>query len=391
MAWTDILGDLGNVIDVGLGVANLGSAIRSGREASRLNDLTEAQITADINRNNEIADLYAEGSSVMSDNLNRLLELYGDFGQVTPATVNQFVDFVSSNRAAEEAANRREVDNLTTYDRARLRGMEDMFREFADVKLEEGKDEVYYQDQVAKLTAPDTFKYAQMQDMLSAQFMQMRNRNTERAINNQYSKALANIPEGMENSTLRVQMERASQDAAREAYNNDMLASIGDAQQYIAGLQQAASNQQNMTNAERNMSRNLIADSLTYGTTTLNNDLRGGQYGQDFYGNEKAMRGRNIDEVKALQSMRNNTALSDYSNALSLVSSENALANDFINQTLGLSTAPYTYSAEGQAGISNANSISALGTMAANQATLANSQAAGLGGWWSNFRSNNNF
>ena len=128
MAWTDILGDLGNVIDVGLGVANLGSAIRSGREASRLNDLTEAQVMADINRNQEVADLYAEGSSVMSDNLNRLLKLYGDFGQVTPAVVNQFTDFVSKNRAAEEAANRREVDNLTAYDRARLRGMEDMFR-----------------------------------------------------------------------------------------------------------------------------------------------------------------------------------------------------------------------------------------------------------------------
>lgn len=391
MSWTDILGDLGDVIDIGLGVANLGSAIRTGREASRLNDLTEAQITADINRNNEVADLYAEGSTVMSDNLNRLLELYGDFGQVTPATVNQFTNFVSSNRAAEEAANRKEVDNLTAYDRARLSGMEDMFREFADVKLEQGKDEVYYQDAAAKLTAPDTFKYAQMQDMLSAQFMQMRNRNTERAINNQYSKALSNIPEGMENSTLRVQMERASSDAAREAYNNDMLASVGDAQQYIAGLQQAASNQQNMTNAERNMARNLVNDGLNYGTTTLNNDLRGGQYGQDFYGNEKAMRGRNIDEISALQGMRNNTALSDYSNALSLTSSENALANDFINQTLGLSTAPYTYSADGQAGISNANSVSALGTMAANQQTLANSNAAGVGGWWSNFRSNNNF
>lgn len=391
MSWTDILGPVGDVVDIGLGVANLGSAIRTGRESSRLNDLTEAQITADINRNNEVSDLYAEGSSVMSDNLTRLLELYGDFGQVTPGTVNDFSEFVSKNRSAEETANRKQVDTLTAYDRARLSGMEDMFREFADVKLEQGKGEVYYQDQVAKLTAPDTFKYAQMQDMLSTQFMQMRNKNTERAINNQYSKALSNIPEGMENSTLRVQMERASSDAAREAYNNDMLASVGDAQQYIAGLQQAASNQQNMTNAERNMGRNLVTDSLNYGTTTLNNDLRGGQYGQDLYGNEKAMRGRNIDEIKGLQSMRNNTALTDYSNALSLTSSENALANDFINQTLGLSTAPYTYSADGQAGISNANSVAALGTMAANQATLANSQAAGLGGWWSNFRSNNNF
>ena len=380
-----------NIIDIGMGVGSLISANRANNEAERLNALTEAQVTADINRNQEIADLYAGGAGVMSNNLNRLLTEYGDFGQITPSTINDFSNFVSTNRAQEEAANRREVDGLTSYDRARLRGMEDMFREFSDVKLEEGRDEVYYQDEKAKLTAPQTLQFAQMQDQIAMQFQNLRNQNTNRALDKQYSKALANIPQGMENSTLRVQMERASADAAREAYNNDMFAAVGDAQPYIAGLQGAASNQQNMTNAERNMQRNLVTDRLNYGTTTLNNSLRGGQYGQDYYGNEKAMRGRNIDEVGALQNMRNNSALSDYTNSLSLAGAENSLANDFINQTLDLSTAPSTYSASGQAGISNSNSISALGTMAANQQTLASQASKGLGGWWSNYKSVNNF
>lgn len=380
-----------NIIDIGMGVGSLISANRANNEAERLNAMTEAQVTAEINRNQEIADLYSGGADVMSNNLNRLLTEYGDFGQITPSTINDFSNFVSTNRAQEEAANRKEVDGLTSYDRARLRGMEDMFREFSDVKLEEGRDEVYYQDEKAKLTAPQTLQFAQMQDQIAMQFQNLRNQNTNRALDKQYSKALANIPPGMENSTLRVQMERASADAAREAYNNDMLAAVGDAQQYIAGLQGAASNQQNMTNAERNMQRNLVTDRLNYGTTTLNNSLRGGQYGQDYYGNEKAMRGRNIEEVGALQNMRNNTALSDYTNSLSLAGAENSLANDFINQTLDLSTAPSTYSAQGQAGISNSNSVSALGTMAANQQTLASQASSGLGGWWSNYKSVNNF
>jgi hypothetical protein len=380
-----------NIIDIGMGIGSLASANRANNEAERLNALTEAQVTADINRNQEAADLYAGGADVMSNNLNRLLTEYGDFGQITPSIINDFSTFVSTNRAQEEAANRREVDGLTSYDRARLRGMEDMYREFSDVKLEEGRDEVYYQDEKAKLVAPQTLQFAQMQDQIAMQFQNLRNQNTNRALDKQYSKALANIPPGMENSTLRVQMERASADASREAYNNDMLAAVGDAQQYIAGLQGAASNQQNMTNAERNMQRNLVTDRLNYGTTTLNNSLRGGQYGQDYYGNEKAMRGRNIEEVGALQNMRNNTALSDYTNSLSLAGAENSLANDFINQTLDLSTAPSTYSAQGQAGISNSNSISALGTMAANQQTIASQASSGLGGWWSNYKSVNNF
>ena len=103
------------------------------------------------------------------------------------------------------------------------------------------------------------------------------------------------------------------------------------------------------------------------------------------------MRGRIIEEIGALQGMRNNTALSDYTNALNLTGAENSLANDFINQTLDLSTAPYSYSADGQANISNANSVSALGTMAANQQTMASSASKGLGGCWSNYKSVNNF
>ena len=155
-----------NIIDIGMGIGSLASANRANNEAERLNALTEAQVTADINRNQEVADLYAGGADVMSNNLNRLLTEYGDFGQITPSIINDFSTFVSTNRAQEEAANRREVDGLTSYDRARLRGMEDMYREFSDVKLEEGRDEVYYQDEKAKLVAPQTLQFAQMQDSL---------------------------------------------------------------------------------------------------------------------------------------------------------------------------------------------------------------------------------
>ena len=89
--------------------------------------------------------------------------------------------------------------------------------------------------------------------------------------------------------------------------------------------------------------------------------------------------------------MRNNTALMDYTSGLNLVGAENALANDFLSQTMNLSTAPTKYAADGANSISNSNSISALGTMAANQQTLANQAGAGLGGWWSNYKSANNF
>ena len=389
MSWSDILPtDVQGWVNLGLGVGNIGSLLRSSREADRLSGMTQEQIDAGIERNNEIYDLYSEGGAVMSDNLSRLLNEYGDFGQITPATMNLFSEFVSGNRAEEEAANKKTVDGLTEYDVDRLKGMEDMFREFSDTKLSEGQDEVYFRDALAKLNAPNTLDFARMQDDLTMKFMSARQANTQQAIDNQYAKALANIPEGMENSTLRVQMERASADLAREAYNKDMIDAVGDAQNYISGLQGAASNQQNMDNAERNMSRNLVSDGLNYGTTTLANNLLGGQYGQDFYGNENAMRGRNISELGALQGMRNNTAVTDYTTAMATLSGENAMANDYISQVMGLSTAPYSYTADGSAGISNSSAVTALGNLSSNYQSLANSNAEGLGNWWSNTKSN---
>ena len=375
MSWSEY-------VDIGMGVLNLGSTIRSSNKADSLTGASEGLVNQEIARNNELADLYAAGGTSISNAISGTLANYGDFGQITPDIIDGFTNFTALNRANEEAGNKREVDDLTAYDIARLNGMEDMFREYADVRLNEADDEIYYRDRYARMMAPKTTDFVEMQGDLTGRFMQMRQENTQRALDNQYAKALANIPEGMENSTLRVQMERASADLSAQRYNEDMLASVTDAQNYIAGLQGAASNQQNMTNAERNMARSLTTDKLNYGTTTLSNTLKAGQYGQDYYTNENAMTGRNIAELSAQQGMRNNTAIMDYTNALNLAGAENTLANDFLNQKVTQASAPIAFSAGGQAQLSNSNSINTLATMAANQQTLANQGATGLGQWW---------
>ena len=375
MSWSEY-------VDIGMGVLNLGSTIRSSNKADSLSSTSEGLINQEIGRNNEISNLYGQGGSALSGAIDSTLAEYGDFGQINPSTIDAFTKFTAVNRANEEAGNKGEVDDLTAYDIARLNGMEDMFREYADVRMDEADDEIYYRDRAARMNAPKTTDFVQMQGDLTQRFMDMRKGNTQRALDNQYAKALANIPEGMENSTLRVQMERASADLSAEKYNEDMLAAVTDAQNYIAGLQGAASNQQNMTNAERNMARSLTTDALNYGSTSLSNSLKSGQYGQDYYTNENAMTGRNISELSAQQGMRNNTAIMDYTSALNLAGAENTLANDALNQKINQASAPYSFMAQGQAGLSNSNSINTLATMAANQQTLANQGATGLGQWW---------
>lgn len=389
MAFSDILDAVtGNPLDTIEGILKIRGAIQAGNQSKAANAELSNLTAAEIDRNNEIAALYAEGSDVMQDNLRRLFDEYGSFGQVSPSKVDTFKEYFANQRSAEEAANRGEVDSMTELDEIRLKGYESAFREFADQRLGQAEDVVYGRDAIGKMNAPQTLDFARMQDQLTTKFWGLRSQNTQRALDNQYSRVNARIPEGMENSTFRVQMERQFADLTAKRNNEDMLAAVGDAQNYIAGLQSAASNQQNMTNAERNMERNLVGDSMNYATGALNNSINAGTYGQGFAQNINAQRGMAIDELSALQGMRNNTALTDFYNGLSTVGAENKLANSYIGQMQQYSTAPYTYAATGQNSIDNSSAFQALTNAASSAASLAAGNTSSAGKWYNDFKMN---
>lgn len=377
-----------NPLDFIEGILKVRGAVQSNNAASAASDASSALTAAEIDRNNEIAALYAEGGTQLESNLRRLLDEYGSFGQVTPDKVDTFKEYFAQQRSAEERANVAKVEDMTELDEMRLKGYEGAFREYADQRLGGAEDTVYGRDAIGMNSAPQTLDFARMQDGLTQKFMRMRQSNTARAMDEQYSRVNARIPEGMENSTLRVQMERQFTDMASQRANEDMLAAIGDAQQYISGLQTAASNQQNMTNAERNMQRNLVSDTMQYATQGLTNSINAGTYGSGYAQNINAQRGMAIDELKAEQGMRNNTAISDYLNGLSTVGAENKLANSYIGQVQQFATAPYTYAAQGQNSIDNSNAFTALSNAATNANALASSNASSAGKWYNDFKMN---
>lgn len=369
MALSDVFDALtNNPLDTIEGILKIRGAIQSSNVSDAANDNSAALTAAEIDRNNEIAALYAEGGETLDNNLRRLLDEYGTFGQITPDKVEKFKEYFSNQRSSEEAANVDRVNNMTEMDEMRLKGYEGAFREYADQRIGGAEDVVYGRDALGRSNAPGSMDFARLQDSLTTKFWGMRSKNTARELDNQYSRVNARIPEGMENSTLRVQMERQFADLSAERSNQDMLAAVGDAQQYIAGLQGAASNQQNMTNAERNMERNLVSDTMQYATQGLTNSINSGTYGQGFSQNINGQRGMAITELGAEQGLRNNTAISDYMNGLSTVGAENKAANAYIGQVQQYSTAPYTYAAQGQNTIDNSNAFEALNNAAANAA-----------------------
>jgi len=389
MSWSDIWDGLtDNPLNTIEGILRVRGAIQSNDAADAASDASAELTAAEIDRNNEIAALFAEGADVMDNNIRRLLDEYGSFGQITPSTVDTFKEYFADQRAMEERANVNQVNDMTEVDEIRLKGYESAFREYADQRLGGAEDTVYGRDAIGKMNAPDTLDFAQLQDSLTTKFWGLRSQNTERALGEQYARVSARIPEGMENSTLRVQMERQFADLSAQRYNEDMLAAVGDAQSYIAGLQGAASNQQNMTNAERNMERNLVTDTMNYATQGLNNTINSGTYGQGYANEINSQRGRAIDELSAQQGMRNNTALSDFYNGLSTVSAENKAANSYLGQVQQLSTAPYTYAGQGQNSIDNSNAFEALSNASSSANALAGSNAASAGKWYNDFKMN---
>jgi len=380
----DFLGGSSDTIQGLMSIYGIYDSITNANAAAgSLEGLTQDQ----IDRQNQISALYTEGGDVLRENIKNLLAEYGSFGQVTPDVVDAFTEYFANQRAAEEASNKLTVDQMTAEDKARLTGFEDAYRDYMQGIIGGSETDVYTADRYGKSTAPNTLDFAQLQDDLTMKFYGLRKQMSDRALAVQQSKVTASLPAGLENSTLAVQAARSMADLASEQESQNLMSAIGDAQNYIAGLQTAASNQQNMTNAERNMQRNLLADVLNNAATEANIELTGGAYGQDFASNINAQRGVAIGELGALQGMRNNTAISDYLTGLNATSAQNTLANDYLTQVGQISTSPYTYAAGGMANTINPGaSLSALTSLTNQYAKTASSNMAGAGDWLSSLK-----
>lgn len=387
MDFGDIFDFLGSNNDTIQGLMSIygiyDSVTNADKAAGSLEGLTQDQ----IDRANQISALYAEGGDVLRTNIENLLEEYGSFGQVTPDVVDAFTEYFAEQRASEETGNEATVDSMTAEDKARLMGFEDAYRGYMQGIIGGSEADVYGADRYGKATAPNTLDFARLQDDLTGKFYGLRKQMSDRAIAVQQSKVTASMPAGLENSTLAVQAARSMADLASEQEGKNLMAAIGDAQNYIAGLQTSASNQQNMTNAERNMQRNLLADVLNNSSTEANIMLTGGAYGQDYASNINAQRGSAIGELSALQGMRNNTAISDYLTGLNATSAANTLANDYLTQVGQISTSPYTYAAGGMANTTNPGAtLSALENLSSSYAKIASSNMSGAGDWLSSLK-----
>ena len=340
-------------VGTGLSFLNATSADRRARDTLALQ---QEGIDESMRVNARLEDFYDGGASALGATLDNTLNAFGDFGAITPDRFNDFYDFIATNRSAEELGNQEVVGDYYNEMMGNV-GFMDMM----------DTNSIYNSDMIGSQSAPQTLDFAPLADDLAQKFLGAKTQNTDREIARAYGRALANIPAGMENSTMRVQMERSLADLAAQRRNEDVLSSIDDAFKYIGGLQTAGSTQQNMTNTERKMQADLLertfgrrADNFNYYTTARNAP---------------------IEYTNNMRGMRNNTAVTDYNTALTMTGTENELRNSALSQNSSLATAPFDYAATGAQTVGNnlANVNSGVADLAGTYGDIAKGAAGGFG------------
>ena len=77
MSWSEY-------VDIGMGVLNLGSTIRSSNKADDLTGASEGLVNQEIARNSELADLYATGGTSISNAIGALSLTMATLGKSPP-------------------------------------------------------------------------------------------------------------------------------------------------------------------------------------------------------------------------------------------------------------------------------------------------------------------
>ena len=452
-AFSKLFGKLGEVLPQDLGdVIDLYAAVEAVRNGNKTQDQLDAALADASDSAKASLDMllgaqedFTAGGDAMAENLQTLSDEFGTFGQISPEIYDEFAEYLSTQRANEESSNatlvseaitqyKKDVKDLSDEDLIELDKLEKNFRDLSDEDLtqlygntvnrdittaasapnvDDYLSALEMRDADALGSAPDIMQKAQQTDQIASKFFQLRQANSDKAINEQYEQARVDMPDGMRNSTMAVQLEKARMNLAAEKANENLLAAFDDAYAYMNNVTGSTEAQQGLGMNERNMSRNIYSDSASATTsnqslgmnernmtrnlrgdavsensTMFDNALSGGNYGQNKFSLQKGLDGVNlayqntlnnapINDINNLQGMRNSTAMTDMNNALTSVANRSDVAQGYMNNTMDLYSKPYSYTAGGY----NATNASASGTIGAlsNNVKYANAAATQAG------------
>ena len=324
-----------SLFNTGMAVLTGLNMIKSNERANTASNNQSALTAAEIARNERVMSLYNSGSAEMRAAIEAAYSQFGGFDQISATQFENMRGMFSNARELEELQNASQVvDRSTGYQNTFIND-ESRFRNNASSRYNQGRSE---------------------QDEMIARFADLRNQNTDRAIGEARARASANIPEGMENSTYAIQMERSLADMEAQAYNQNLIDAMSDAQTYIKG-------------------------NLDYSTSRSSDDIAGGRYGMEFADGKIGMYGGAINDIKNLQGMRNNTYLNDYVTGLDTMNNTSAVFRDYAISKGNEAASPYKFAADGATAAGFGTALTSASNSADRMADAAENAGSAFGTW----------
>ena len=324
-----------SLFNVGMAALTGLNMIKSNERANTASNEQSALTAAEIARNERIMSLYDTGSREMRAAIEAAYSQFGGFDQISSAGFNSMRGMFSNARELEELVNASEVVDRSTGYQNTIINDESRFRGNASSRYNQGRSE---------------------QDEMIGRFADLRNQNTDRAVAEARARASAKIPEGLENSTYAIQMERSLTDMEAQAYNQNLIDAMSDAQTYIKG-------------------------NLDYSTTRSAADIEGGRYGMEFADNKIGTYRGAIDDTKNLQGMRNNTYLKDYETGLGTMNKTSAVFRDYAASKGTEAAGTYKFAADGTNLAGFGTALTSANNASTRMATSAENAGSAFGTW----------
>ena len=311
------------------------NALSQSRSASKAASAQNALTAAEIARNEKLMELYADGSDEMRQVIEDLYASFGTRDDVSPEQQDFFESRFSLARQIEELQNNNKINSEEGRD-----------LEFLFGTLGERRSDV---DGFMPDDAASTYDMSPSVDRIAQKFINARMANAERAINTQYSKGLANVPEGLENSTLRVQLEKSAADLRAKSLNEALLAGTNDALNYAQGVQGLSKGEQGMA--------------LYYANSYVDNIDQLGRFGLAEYDAYNDTRTSAISDLANIYNLRNDTEFQDFIRGLDGMSKQSSVYNSYASDMATLAGRPYDFAATGAQNAGFGNALTANANM----------------------------
>jgi len=324
-----------DLLNTGMAVLTGLNMVKSNERANTASNQQAALTAAEIARNERIMSLYNSGSKEMRAAIEAAYENFGGFDQISADQFDSMRGMFSNARELEEFQNATQVVDRSTGYQTTLINDESRFRNNASSRYNQGRSE---------------------QDEMIARFADLRNQNTSRAVAEARARASAKIPEGLENSTYAIQMEKSLTDMEAQAYNQNLIDAMTDAQTYIKG-------------------------NLDYSTSRSGDDIAGGRYGMEFADGKIGMYGGAITDTKSLQSMRNNTYLNDYVTGLDTMNNTSSVFRDYAISKGNEAAGTYKFAADGANLAGFGTALTSANSASDRMATAADNAGSAFGTW----------